>query len=94
MMRTLLAPLGRGLSGEPALDAALSLAKRLNSHIRAVFVRPDPSVALSPLPSAIATMQMRQAIEAKAATRQQQKGSLSRRRDGACSANISVVMRH
>jgi hypothetical protein len=63
MMRTILVPLGQGLSSEPALDAALSLAKRLNSHIRAVFVRPDPSVALSFLPSTIATTEMRQAIE-------------------------------
>jgi nucleotide-binding universal stress UspA family protein len=63
MMRTILVPLGPGLSSQPALDAALTLAKCLKSHIRAVFVRPDPSVAISPMPSAIATTEMRQAIE-------------------------------
>ena len=63
MMRTILVPLGQGLSSEPALDATLSLAKRLNSHIRAVFVGPDPGVAISPLPRAIATTEMRRAIE-------------------------------
>jgi nucleotide-binding universal stress UspA family protein len=63
MMRTILVPLARGLSSQPALDAALSLAKRLNSHIRVVYVRPDPSVAISPIPGAIATTEMRQAIE-------------------------------
>ena len=51
MMRTILVPLGRGLSSQPALDAALSLAKRLNSHIRTVYVRPDPSVAEQPATS-------------------------------------------
>lgn len=63
MMRTILVPLAPGLSSEPALDAALSLAKRLNSHIRAVFVRSDPNIALSALPNAMATTEMRQAIE-------------------------------
>ena len=63
MMRTILVPLGRGLSSQPALDAALSLAKRLHSHIRAVYVRPDPSVAISPLPREIATAKLRQKIE-------------------------------
>ncbi len=66
MMRTILVPLAPGLSSEPALDAALSLAKSLNSHIRAVFVRPDPNVVLSAVPSAIATTEMRQAIEREA----------------------------
>jgi len=50
MMRTILVPLGPGLAGEPALDAALFLAKRMNSHIRAMFVRPESETAMSYLP--------------------------------------------
>jgi hypothetical protein len=42
MMRTILVPLAQGLAGEPALQAALAVAKRMNSHIRAMFVRPEP----------------------------------------------------
>ena len=52
MMRTILVPLGPGLAGEPALDAALVLAKRMNSHIRAMFVRPDPRAAIPYMPLA------------------------------------------
>ena len=63
MMRTIFVPLGQGLSSQPALDAALSLSKCLNSHIWAVFVRPDPSVALSSVPGVIATTEMHQAIQ-------------------------------
>lgn len=50
MMRTILVPLGPGLAGEPALESALSLAKRMNSHIRAMFVRPESETAMSHLP--------------------------------------------
>jgi len=39
-MRTILVPFAPGLASESALDAALSLAKSMISHIRAVFVRP------------------------------------------------------
>lgn len=52
MMRTLLVPLAEGIDGEPALDLALSLARRLKSHVRVMFARPDPAVALSYLPDA------------------------------------------
>lgn len=63
MMRTILVPLGPGLASEHALDAALSLAKRMNSHIRAVFVRPDPVAALSYIPETIAATVTLPAIE-------------------------------
>jgi nucleotide-binding universal stress UspA family protein len=63
MMRTILVPLAETLAAEPALDAALSLANRLSSHIRTVFVRPDPHVALSFMPGAMATAEMRRTIE-------------------------------
>ena len=63
MMRTLLVPLAPGLASEPALDAALSLARRINAHIRAVFVRPDPLSALYYLPPAMVTADTQQMIE-------------------------------
>jgi nucleotide-binding universal stress UspA family protein len=63
MMRTILVPLGPGLASDPTLDAALTVAKRMNSHIRAVFVRPDPAAALSYIPEAIAATLTPQAIE-------------------------------
>ena len=63
MMRNLLVPLAPGLASEPALDAALVLARRLNSHIRAVFVRPDPALSLSYFPSVMVTDTTRQMIE-------------------------------
>jgi nucleotide-binding universal stress UspA family protein len=65
MMRTILLPLAPGLSSEPALDVALLLAKRMNSHIRAVFVRPDPALALSYFPAAMATATTYQLIESE-----------------------------
>src|SRR5579875_583982 len=65
MMRTILLPLAPGLQSEPALDAALLLAKRMNSHIRAVFVRPDPALALSYFPAAMATATTYQIIESE-----------------------------
>jgi nucleotide-binding universal stress UspA family protein len=65
MMRTLLVPLAPGLADEPALDAAFLLAKRMNSHIRAVFVRPDPTVALSYFPPVMITETTQQSIESE-----------------------------
>ena len=50
MMRTILVPLASGLVAEPALDAALLVATRMNSHIRAMFVRPEPHAAMSSIP--------------------------------------------
>jgi nucleotide-binding universal stress UspA family protein len=42
MIRTILAPLAEGLDSEALLDATLPLGQKFNSHIRAVFIRPDP----------------------------------------------------
>lgn len=67
MMRTLLVPLAPALASEAALAAALRLARRMNSHIRAVFVRPDPAVALSYFPAVMATEATQQALEREAA---------------------------
>jgi nucleotide-binding universal stress UspA family protein len=63
MTRNLFVPLAPGLLSAPALDAALVLAKRLNSHIRAVFVRPDPALSLSYFPAVMVTDTTLQVIE-------------------------------
>lgn len=64
-MRNLFVPLAPGLSSEPALDAALSLARRMKSHIQAVFVRPDPALALSYFPSVMVIDNTLQVIESE-----------------------------
>lgn len=61
MMRTLLVPLGQVLVSEPALEAAFFLAKRMNSHIRAMYVRPDPEAPIAYVPVE-ALAEMREAI--------------------------------
>jgi len=53
MIRTILVPLTAEVSGETLLDAALVLARRVNSHIRALFILPDPDAALAYLPDVI-----------------------------------------
>ena len=53
MIRTILVPLTAGLAGEPVLDAALILARRVNGHIRALFILPDPHAVLAFLPDVI-----------------------------------------
>jgi nucleotide-binding universal stress UspA family protein len=53
MIRTILVPLTAELSGEPLLNAALVLAKRVNAHIRALFNLPNPDAALAYLPDVI-----------------------------------------
>ncbi|HKM69690.1 MAG TPA: universal stress protein [Stellaceae bacterium] len=50
MIRTILVPLTAELSGETLLETALVLAKRVNAHIRALFILPDPDAALAYLP--------------------------------------------
>lgn len=65
MMRNLFVPLAPGLAGGPALDAALAVAKRMNSHIRAVFVRPDPALSLSYFPAVMVTENTRQMLESE-----------------------------
>jgi hypothetical protein len=47
MIRTILVPLTAEVSGATLLDAALVLARRVNSHIRALFILPDPDAALA-----------------------------------------------
>jgi nucleotide-binding universal stress UspA family protein len=53
MIHTILVPLAEGLPGEPVLNAALSLDKQVNSHIRAVYIRPDSAVAAAYVPDVI-----------------------------------------
>jgi hypothetical protein len=45
--QTILVPLTAEASGVTLLDAALVLARRVNSHIRALFILPDPDAALA-----------------------------------------------
>ena len=53
MIRTILVPLTAELSSEALLDAALLVTKRLNGHIRALFIRPNPDTAFAYLPDVI-----------------------------------------
>jgi nucleotide-binding universal stress UspA family protein len=53
MIRTILVPLTKELSRETLLDAALLVAKRLNSHIRVLFIQPNPVTAFAYLPDVI-----------------------------------------
>jgi hypothetical protein len=53
MIRTIFVPLAAELSSEALLDAALTVAKRVNSHIRALFILPNPDTALAYLPDVI-----------------------------------------
>src|SRR5262245_5656951 len=53
MIRTILVPLTAELSSETLLDFALSVAKRLNSHIRVLFIQPNPDAALTYVPDVI-----------------------------------------
>jgi nucleotide-binding universal stress UspA family protein len=53
MMRTILVPLAQGFVSECAFEAAFSVAKRMNSHIRALFVRPDPDAPILRFPEII-----------------------------------------
>jgi nucleotide-binding universal stress UspA family protein len=53
MIRTIFVPLATELSSETLLDAALTVAKRVKSHIRAVFIMPDPDAASVYVPEVI-----------------------------------------
>jgi nucleotide-binding universal stress UspA family protein len=53
MIRTILVPLTTELPSDALLDAALLVAKRLNGHIRALFIQPNPDTALAYLPDVI-----------------------------------------
>ena len=64
MIRTILVPLATELPNEALLDAALIAAKRLDAHIRALFVQPDPGAAFAYVPDVIlATGVSREVIE-------------------------------
>jgi nucleotide-binding universal stress UspA family protein len=52
MIRTILVPLTAELSSEPRLEAALVLARRVNAHIRALFIFPSPDALLAYIPDA------------------------------------------
>ena len=53
MIRNILVPLTPEMSTDALLDAGLSLAKRLNGHIRALLIQPDPDAAFAYLPDVI-----------------------------------------
>jgi nucleotide-binding universal stress UspA family protein len=53
MVRTILVPLAQGLESEDLLAAALLLGKKFNSHIRAVFICPDPETVRASVPEII-----------------------------------------
>src|SRR5215469_16776902 len=53
MIRNILVPLTPEMSSDALLNAALSVAKRLNGHIRALFVQPNPDAAFAYLPDVI-----------------------------------------
>ena len=53
MIRTMLVPFAQDIQVEPLLDGALRLAAAFKSHIRAVFVRPDPSTLWASYPEVL-----------------------------------------
>jgi nucleotide-binding universal stress UspA family protein len=53
MLRTILVPLAEGLRSQLLLDAALLVAKRAGAHIRVMYIRPQPEVALAYMPDVI-----------------------------------------
>jgi nucleotide-binding universal stress UspA family protein len=64
MLRTIFVPLAQDFAGEPALEAAFLIAKRMESHVRAVFVRPNPDAIVYQVPESIAAIApLRDAIE-------------------------------
>ncbi|HUC10897.1 MAG TPA: hypothetical protein VL985_10800 [Stellaceae bacterium] len=64
MIRTIFVPLAERLSSQLLLDAAWLVAKRTRSHIRAMFIRPEPETALAYMPDVIITAGVtREAIE-------------------------------
>ena len=75
MIRNILVPLTPEMSSDALLNAALSVAKRLNGHIRALFVQPHPDAAFAYLPDVILAAGVtrevieREALEATAAAK-------------------------
>lgn len=58
MMRTILVPLAPGFDAEAALDAALAVARPMNSHIRALFAHFTPEAAAAVYPDIMANAQL------------------------------------
>jgi nucleotide-binding universal stress UspA family protein len=67
MLRSILVPLSQGLTPEPALGAAFGLAKRMNAHLCAMFVRPHPTAVIPYIPVQLAESEL---IEIERAGRQ------------------------
>ena len=64
MIRTVFVPLAEGLPSQLLLDAALLVAKRSHSHIRVIFIRPEPETTLAYMPDVIISAgATREAIE-------------------------------
>ena len=53
MVGTILVPLAQGVVSESAYEAAFLIAKRMNSQIRALFVRHDPDASILRFPEII-----------------------------------------
>jgi len=73
MIRTILVPLTTQLTSDVLLDAAFLVVKRLNGHIRALFIQPNPDAAFPYLPDVVLAAGVtrevieREAVEAAAA---------------------------
>jgi len=64
MIRTILLPLTAEMPSEALFDAALVLARKVNAHIRALFMLPDPDTALANISDVILAAGLtRKAIE-------------------------------
>jgi len=61
MLRTILVPLARGLSSDPALEAAFGIARWMNVHVHCIFVHPDARSMLPYLPVHLASARVMQA---------------------------------
>jgi nucleotide-binding universal stress UspA family protein len=53
MFRTILVPLTATLSAKTLVDTALTVARRVNANIRALFIMPNPHSVLAYLPDAV-----------------------------------------
>ena len=58
MMRTILVPLAPGFDTEAALDAALAIAKPMNSHVRALCVHSNAEAMVTLYPDIMANAQV------------------------------------
>lgn len=65
-IRNILVPICPGESPERQLDAALKIARRVEGHVNAAFVRPDPASVYAALPKLARAAVSLQAIEREA----------------------------